>query len=138
MKQIKIFTLALALSFVGAMYAAGTYAQSTAQESDKNQTNASCCTNGASCCKDGANCCANHNSNHKKHSNQPSASSDSKKSCCTSNASCCDASCCAKDKTDSKQTAEQACAMDGKGGAGCCKEGASCCAGGSCSTTAKQ
>ena len=139
MKKIKVFSLALALSLVGAINAAGGYAQST-QESGNNQSSASCCASGADCCKEGASCCASHKSTHKNHSTQPSESGDDSNSCCASGASCCKegASCCAKQKADGKQTAEQACAMNHKEGADCCKEGASCCTGGSCSTTRKQ
>jgi hypothetical protein len=140
MKRIKLFSLVIALSLVGAVYAAGGFAQSTAQESGKNQPSASCCASGAECCKEGASCCAKHKTDHKNHANQPAEPGSNKESCCASGASCCKdgASCCVKHKADGEKTGEQACDMSQKDGAGCCKEGASCCTGGSCSTARKQ
>lgn len=140
MKRIKLLSLAFALSLAGAIYAAGGFAQSTAQESGKNQPSASCCASGADCCKDGASCCAKHKAHHKTDAKQPGESGDAKESCCAPGASCCKdgASCCAKQKTDGEKAGEQACDMSQSSGAGCCTEGASCCAGGSCSTARKQ
>ena len=136
MKRIKLLSLAIALSLAGAIYAAGSFAQSTTPESGKNQQSAGCCASGADCCKEGAGCCAKRKANHKNHADE---SGDVKENCCASGASCCNdgASCCAKRKAGGEKTEEQACDMSQRGDAGCCKEGASCCAGGSCSTARK-
>ena len=133
MNRIKLFSLTLVLSLVGVVYAAGGYAQTTAQESVQDKPSASCCSSSADCCKEGAACCASHKSDHKNHSKQPSkAGDDNGKSCCARGS--------AKHKADGKKAEGESCAMSHKEGANCCGggEGAGCCAEGACSMAEKQ
>ncbi|MGH9903321.1 MAG: hypothetical protein ACRD68_16060, partial [Pyrinomonadaceae bacterium] len=55
MKTLKLFSLTLALSLAGLVYAQGSAARSQTQT--KESAKASCCAAGAECCKEGADCC---------------------------------------------------------------------------------
>ena len=90
MKRVKLFSLALALSLVGAVYAAGGYAQSTAQESSKERPSAGCCASGGDCCKEGASCCAKHKAGGSQTAEQACAMNQRESAdCCKEGASCC-------------------------------------------------
>lgn len=55
MKTLKLFSLTLALSLAGLVYASGGAAQGQSQT--KESARVSCCVAGAECCKAGADCC---------------------------------------------------------------------------------
>ena len=93
MNRIKVFSLAVALSLVGAIYTAGSYAQST-QESGKNQPGASCCKEGADCCKEGASCCAKKADGKKTGEQACAMNHKDGAGCCGEGASCCTGGAC--------------------------------------------
>jgi hypothetical protein len=96
MKRIKVFSLALTLSLVGAIFEAGGYAQSTAQEPGKDKPSASCCASRASCCKEGASCCAKHKADGKQ---ACAMNHKTGAGCCGEGANCCTGGeCCAARK----------------------------------------
>lgn len=89
MKKIKVYSLALALSLIGAINSASGLAQST-QDPSKAQSSASCCKDGEHCCKEGASCCARRKADGKK-TDKHSCPMNHKDgaSCCGEGASCC-------------------------------------------------
>ena len=93
MNRIKLFSLALTLSLVGAIHTAGGYAQST-QESGKARPSAGCCKEGAECCKEGGSCCEKKAAGRKAGEQSCAMNHKDGASCCGEGAGCCTGGAC--------------------------------------------